>query len=138
MNKYIKEFLHRGALFASCGPIIAGLVYWIIELAGEKVSLSGGQILLAIISISLVAFVHAGSSIFHQIEHFSPLKSAFLQLISLYVVYVGAYLLNSWIPLKIEVILIFTAIFIVTYLLIWLIVFIITKSSLKELNKSLK
>lgn len=119
------------------GPIVMGIVYWIIEMCGVDINLSGLEMLISIISVSLVAFVHAGSSVFHQIEHWAPIKAAFAQLSSLYVVYIFAYLVNSWLPLKWEAILIFTIIIILSYFIIWLIIHIITKNTLKKLNDTI-
>ena len=138
MNKYFIEFVKRGLCFFGFGPMVMGIVFWIIELAGVDLNLSGGQMLLAIVTVSVLAFVQAGSSVFHQIETWSPLKSALFQLSSIYIVYTATYLLNSWIPFMWEVIIIFTIVFIATYLLIWLIVVLVTKSIANKLNSNLK
>ena len=137
MSKYIKEFLLRGAVFASFGPIVLGIVYWIIDSCGVELNLQGYQIFIAIFSISILSFIHAGTTVFHQIEEWSPMKSALFQLGILYVTYIGTYLLNNWLPIKIEIIGIFTLIFVATYFLIWLIVLIIVKITAKKLNKKL-
>ena len=138
MKKYAVEFVKRGLLFSVFGPIVMGIVFWIIELTGVDLNLSGGQTLLAIVTVSVLAFVQAGSTVFHQMETWSPLKSALLQLLSIYVVYIATYLLNSWIPLRWEVILIFTIVFVVTYFSIWVTVIMVTKSTANKLNSNLK
>ena len=56
MNKYLKEFLHRGLMFGGFGPIILGIVYWILSVAVEGFSLSGGQVCLGIVSIGGFGF----------------------------------------------------------------------------------
>ena len=94
MKKYAVEFVKRGLLFSVFGPIVMGIVFWIIELTGVDLNLSGGQTLLAIVTVSVLAFVQAGSTVFHQMETWSPLKSALLQLLSIYVVYIATYLLK--------------------------------------------
>ena len=138
MKNCAVEFVKRGLWFSVFGPIVMGIVFWIIELTGVDLNLSGGQTLIAIVTVSVLAFVQAGSTVFHQIETWSPLKSALLQLLSIYVVYIATYLLNSWIPLRWEVILIFTIVFVVTYFLIWVTVIIVTKSIANKLNSNLK
>ncbi len=138
MNKYFKEFCHRGLMFGGFGPIICGLIYMIIELTGTKLELTGWQIFVAIITSYLLGFVCAGSSIFEQIENWSIFKSASIHLLSIYLVYLFTYLVNSWIPLDWRVILIFSAIIIVGFLVIWFIGYCITSRCSKKLNEKIK
>ncbi len=138
MNKYFKEFLHRGLIFAGFGPIIIGIIYAILERTLADFSLSGTQVFLGIISIYLLAFVHAGASVFNQIEEWPIAKSLGFHLATLYLAYTACYLLNSWIPLKAQVILIYTAIFLAVYFVIWLTVYIAVRLSSKKLNAKIK
>ncbi|MBO4339319.1 MAG: DUF3021 domain-containing protein [Clostridia bacterium] len=133
---YGKQFLLIGACFAGLGPIVGGMILWLI-LSPANLSLTGGQVFLAIVSTYIIAFVQAGSSVFHRIEHWSPLKAALAQLLSIYAVYTAAYLVNSWMPLKWEVVAIYTAIFVLVYAIIWIVVSVITKSVTKKLNKKI-
>jgi hypothetical protein len=137
MNKNVKEYLKRGLIFGGFGPIVASIVIAIISIT-QAVDLEGWQILVAVISTYILAFVQAGSTVFNQIENWPPIKSALLQGGSIYVVYIATYLVNSWIPLKWEVILIFTAVFIAAFAIIWLLIYFITKKTTAKLNKALK
>ena len=137
MNKYVKEFFHHGLMFGGFGPIVTAIVLLILSHKINDFSISGNQVFMAVVSTYIVAFVHAGSSIFHQIEHWSTMKGLFCQLGSLYLVYVLTYIINSWIPFEIAVILIFTAIFVFTYLVIWLIVYLCVKATSKKLSEKL-
>ena len=137
MNKYVKEFILRGLLFMGFGPIIIGFIYWISNQNNVDLNLTGYQIFISIITISILAFVQAGSTIFHQIEHWSPMKAAIIQLLCIYIVYIATYLINSWIIFKWEVLLIFTIAIVGGYLLILIIIRIVTKSILKKLNQNL-
>ncbi len=137
MNHYLKKFLHRGLLFGGFGPIVVGIVLAIIDAVTGDVSLHGTQILLAIGSSYLLAFVQAGSTVFEQIEHWSTVKSVFFHFLSLYAAYISCYLLNSWIPFDKTVVLIFTGIFAVGFFAIWGIVVISVKAAEKKLNKAL-
>lgn len=137
MNKYVKEFLHRGLMFGGFGPIIVGIIYLVLSYNIAGFSLGGADAFISIVSIYLLAFVHAGSSVFNQIEHWSTMKGLLCQLVSLYIAYVVCYLINSWIPFEFSVILIFTAIFVVGYLAIWGIVYLCVKGNAKKLNKKL-
>lgn len=138
MNKYLKSFLRRGLVFGGFGPIILGLVFLIIEKCGTPLDLSGGDILLAILSTYLIAFVQAGASVFNQIEAWPIANSLGCHLGSLYLVYVLAYLANSWIPLEPVVILVFTAIFLAVYFAIWLIVFLSVKAVSRKMSRKIK
>ena len=137
MNKYVKEFLHRGLMFSGFGPIVAGIVYLCIESSGTDLNLDAPTVFFAILTTYIIAFVQAGSSVFNEVESWSRIKGLLLQLISIYVFYTVGYLLNNWIPFKIEVIIIFTAILIGAFLSVWLSVYFITKKVTKKLNDKL-
>ena len=137
MNIYVKQFLHRGLMFGGFGPIISGIVFYILSLALDSFILTGGQILIAIVSTYLLAFIQAGVSVFNQIEHWSVGKSLFFHFASLYVSYSLCYIRTSWIPFEPTVLIIFTVIFTVAYFAIWLPVYITVKSVEKKLNKKL-
>ena len=138
MNKYLKSFLHRGLIFGGFGPIILGIIYAVIQSTQKDFSLSGPEVLTAIVSIYLLAFVQAGASVFNQIESFSLPKSALSHFSVLYAAYVICYLVNNWIPFNPEVIAIFTAIFLAVYFVVWITVVSILKITAKRLNEKLK
>lgn len=138
MNKYLKEYLHRGLMFGGFGPIILGIIYFILSKTLNDFSLSGGEVLLAIASTYLLAFVQAGSSVFNQIEHWSLTKSLLCHFMSLYFVYVLCYAANSWIPFERGVVAIFTAIFVVLYFAIWITVYFSVKATSKKLNHTIR
>lgn len=137
MNSYVKEFLRRGMMFSGFGPIIAGIVYFCISFSIDNFTLTSSEVLIAIMSTYLVAFLQAGASVFNQIDHWPLIKSMFFHFFTIYVAYVGCYLVNSWIPFDPTFILIFTSIFVGIYLLIWFTVYICVKSTSKKLNSKL-
>ena len=138
MNRYLKNFLHRGLIFGGFGPIILGIIYAILEKTVEDFSLTGTQVLIAIISVYILAFIQAGASVFNQIESFSIPKSLFCHLSLIYAAYVICYLVNNWIPFNPDVLLIFTAIFLAVYFTVWITVFLSIKITSKKLNAKLK
>ncbi len=137
MNRYLKDFLHRGLVFGGFGPIVLGIIYAILEKTVENFSLDGVQILTAIVSAYLLAFVQAGVSVFNQIESWSVPKALFCHLSLLYLAYVTCYLVNSWIPFDATVLIIFTAIFLAVYFVIWITVFVSVKLVSRKLNAKL-
>lgn len=138
MNKYLKEFLHRGLVFGGFGPIVLGIIFFILSKTLDDFYVSGAQILLGIISTYILAFVQAGASVLNQIEHWPITKSLFFHFSLLYAAYSLCYILNSWIPFEWTVIAIFTAIFVVTYFIIWFTVYFIVKATSKKLNETLR
>ncbi|MBR5272276.1 MAG: DUF3021 domain-containing protein [Clostridia bacterium] len=137
MNKYVKEFFHRGLIFAGFGPIVLGIIYCILSYTVRGFTLTGGETFVAIVSIYLLAFLQAGATVFNQIESWPVPKSLLCHFGVLYVAYVTCYLVNTWIPFNWSVILIFTAIFVLTFFVIWFIVYAIVKSTEKKLNRKI-
>lgn len=130
MNIYAKQFLQRGLAFGGFGPMVAGIVLSLIP----GVTLTGGQVLLAVVSTYVLAFAQAGASVFHQIEHWPLPKALLCHFSLLYVTYSLCYLLNSWIPFEPMVLILFTAIFVVGYFLIWGIVYLCVRAASRRLN----
>ena len=138
MNKYLKEFFHRGLMFSGFGPIVLGIIYFILSKTIDNFTLNGVEVFTGIVSTYLLAFVQAGVTVFNQIEHWSTGKSLFCHLSSLYVAYSICYLANTWIPFEPKVLLIFTLIFIAIYFVVWGIVYFSIKATSKNLNAKLK
>ena len=104
----------------------------------EEFTLTGDEVFIAILSIYLLAFVHAGASVFNQIESWPVAKSVLCHFGLLYVAYALCYVINSWIPFEPMVLGIFTAIFAVGYAVIWLAVYVSIRVTVKRLNRSLR
>lgn len=138
MNENLKKFLHRGLMFAGFGPIVLGIVFLFIDTSIENFSLSGKEILLGIITTYILAFVQAGASVFNQIEDWPITKSLLCHFSLLFVTYSLCYIINSWIPFEPTVLLIFSVIFIVTYLIIWMTVYLIVRATSKKFNAGLR
>lgn len=133
MNKYAKSFAQRGLVFGGFGPVVAGIVFACIP----NVTLTGVQVLAAILSTYLLAFVHAGASVFNQIEHWPLPKSLLCHFGCLYVAYTLCYLVNSWIPFEPLVLIIFTVSFVTIYFLVWGIVYLCTRGVSRKMNEKL-
>ena len=136
MNKYLKEFFRRGLMFSGFGPIVFGIVVLCISCTGT-VGLTGTGVLIGIISTYAIAFVQAGATVFNQIEHWSVPKSLLCHFGMLYAVYSLAYVANSWIPFKAEVLGVFTVIFAVIYFAVWTTVYICVRKTSRRINEKL-
>ena len=137
MNKYLKSFLQRGLAFGGFGPIIIGIIHYIISLSVDNFSVSGPEIFSAVISTYILAFIHAGASVFNQIESWPIAKSILFHFLALYLSYTLCYIINSWIPFKWSVLLIFTGSFALVYAIVWITVLFFVKRASKELNSKL-
>lgn len=137
MNNYVKSFFHRGLIFGGFGPIVTATVIFTISCFDEEILLNAKDLLIAIVSSYLLAFVQAGASVFNQIEHWSVPKSLFCHFTSLYLTYSLCYIANSWIPFVPQVIGIFTAIFVAVYFAVWITVYLCVRSTSKKLNERL-
>lgn len=137
MNKYLKEFFKRGLMFSGFGPIVMAIIYLFVDMGLDSFALSSSELFTAIISTYILAFLHAGASVFNSIEHWSLLKSTACHFLSLYFAYSFCYVVNSWIPFIPEILLIFTIVFIAVYIIVWLIVYILIKATAKKLNSKI-
>ncbi len=137
MNKYVKEFLLRGLMFSGFGPVILGIIYLVISETAEGFSLGARDIFMGILSTYILAFVQAGASVFNQIEHWSIPKSLLCHFSMLYAAYSLCYIANSWIPFVPEVLLVFSAIFIIVYFAVWGIVYLCVRKTGRKLNNFL-
>ena len=135
MKKMMKEFIFRGLIAAGFGPIVYGIVIFIIETCGVNAMQDGSMILKAILSTYMMAFICAGASVIWQNERLGLGYSALIHGTVIYISYLITYLLNGWLDHnKIGQ---FSIIFISGYIIIWLIIFITEKLKAKKLNQQL-
>lgn len=138
MKNYILEFVRRGLVAFGVGPIILAMVYLIMQSKGMIYSVTVNEMCLGIFSLSVLAFIAGGMNIVYQIEQL-PLTVAILTHgVVLYISYLVTYLVNDWLAVGITPILVFTAIFIVSYFVIWMIIYSITKRNTDRVNEMLK
>ena len=120
-------------MFGGFGPVVAGIVFACIP----EAVLSGSEMLLAVLSTYLLAFVHAGASVFNQIDCWPLSKSLLCHFGSLYLAYSLCYIVNSWIPFEPLVLGIFTLSFVVIYFVIGGIVYLCVRGESRKLNDKL-
>lgn len=134
----VKDFFFRGLICGGFGPVVMGIIYFILHFTVEEFSLSGMAVFTAVISTYLLAFVHAGASVFYQIESWSLGKSVLFHFSLLYVAYVLCYVLNDWLPFDLLSLGIFTAVFAGGYALILLVISVSIRMTVRRLNKQLR
>lgn len=137
MKKFWKEFLLRGLICASGGPIVLVIIYGILGATGTVEALSPGEVCMGILSITLLAFIAAGMTAIYQMEQLPLPTMILLHGGALYLAYILTYLLNGWLKQQLIPIAVFTAIFISGYAVIWLIIYCVTKAKTEALNRKL-
>ena len=134
MKKFIIEFLKRGLVAASGGPIIVAIIYFILGKAGVIQTMTPDEVALGIVSSALLAFIIAGVSAVYQIDKLPTFPAALIHGIVLYATYITIYLINGWLKSQMTPFLVFTGVFIAGYAVIWIIIYISIKRSTKKLN----
>lgn len=135
MKKHIKDFCLRGMMFAWGGPVILAIVWMCLQRAGVVADLTVNEVVLGILSTTVMAFIAAGISIVYQIENLPKAFAGLLQAAVLYIDYLGFYLLNGWIPLN--QIWFFTVIFAVGFAVIWFSIYIPIRIKVNKMNQML-
>ena len=138
MKKFAKEFLFRGLICASGGPLVLAIIYGILGATGTVSQLSPSEVCMGILTITLLAFIVAGMTAIYQLEQLPLPIMILLHGGALYIAYILTYLLNGWLQKSIVPILVFTGIFVAGYAEIWFIIYCITKARTNALNKKLK
>ena len=138
MKQFWKEFLLRGLICASGGPIVLAIIYGILGATGTVAAFSPREVCLGIVTITLLAFIVAGMTAIYQMEQLPLPIMILLHGGGLYIAYILTYLINDWLQNSLVPILVFTGIFVTGYALIWLIIYLIEKAKADKLNKLLK
>ena len=138
MKKNIMEFLRRGSAACGLGPMILALLYWIMHQRGVLQTLTVHEVCTGILSLSALAFIAGGMNIVYQIERLPLMTAILIHGCVLYGSYLLTYLVNGWLERSILPILVFSAIFVIGYLVIWAIIYAIIRKNTRQLNESLK
>ena len=138
MKKFVSEFLRRGFIAASIGPIVLAIVYLILQQSVGVNALTVNEVCIGIFSLSMLAFIAGGMNAIYQIERLPLMAAILIHGSVLYIGYFATYLVNGWLDLGKLPIIVFTAIFIVGYIIIWAIIYSVTRRNTSKLNEMLK
>ena len=138
IKKYFKDFLLKGLVAMGFGPIVLAIIYGILDLTGVAKTISTSEIILAIISISVLAFYAGALNQLYQIEELPISLAIGGHGILLYLVYLAVYLINGWLKDGLVSFIVFTIIFILSYIVIWLLIYFVTKKNAEKVNNSMK
>ena len=129
MKKTVKDFLLRGLVAAGFGPLILAALYLILQRHASLESLTVSQVCTGIFSLYTLAFIAGGMNVIYQIERLPLMAAILIHGCVLYLGYLAAYLLNHWLDAGLLPILVFTAVFVVGYLIIWAVIYAIIRRS---------
>ena len=138
MKRNVYEFIRRGLIACGLGPIVLAILYLILKQQSVIDTLTVKQVCIGIFSITALAFIAGGMNVIYQIERLPLSVAILIHGGVLYICYLGTYLLNGWLKEGITPVLIFTLIFAVGYILIWAIIYSVTKRNTARLNEKLK
>ena len=138
MKRFALEFVRRGLIATGIGPIVLAIVYLILKQSVNIDTLTVNEVCIGIFSLSALAFIAGGMNAIYQIERIPLMKAIFIHGSVLYVGYLAMYLVNDWLDIGAIPIVVFTAIFVVGYIVIWAIIYSIIKRNTAKLNEILK
>lgn len=138
MKKIVTDFFHRGLIGSSFGPLVLAVLYPILQQNGVEVNLTVNQVSLGILSLWFLAFIAGGMNVIYQIERLPLTIAILIHGVVLYASYLGTYLMNGWLNWSRNQIFVFSGIFILLYLVIWVMIYFVTKKRTEQLNEILK
>ena len=137
MKKFILNFLLRGMVAAGFGPIVLAILYLILQQADVVGILTVNQVCIGIFSITALAFIVGGMNAIYKIERLPLMVAISIHGAVLYVSYLCTYLLNDWLEGGLTPILVFSGIFVIGYIAVWVIIYSIIKRNTKKVNEML-
>ena len=137
MKKYITGFVLNGLFVCGFGPIVFAIICTILSASGYIDMISIADMVLGIVSVTVLAFIAGGINIVYKIEKLPLIAAIFIHAIVLYIDYIVIYLMNGWLKRGVTPILVFTACFVVGFALLWVIIYFTTRNSANKMNSRL-
>ena len=138
MNRHICDFVRRGCAACGFGPLVLAVLYLVLQQQGTLEFLTVDQVCHGIFSLSALSFIAGGMNFIYQIEQLPLMAAISIHGSVLYISYLAAYLINGWLEWGIVPILVFTGIFLIGYLVIWVIIYSVIKNNTDRVNEILK
>ena len=138
MKKFVLEVLRRGLAASGFGPIVLAVLYLILKRSTGLETLTVDEVCVGIVSLSMLAFVAGGMNALYQIERLPLMLAILIHGGVLYISYLGTYLINGWLEWGMTPVLVFTGIFLLGYLMIWVVIYFITKKNTNQVNAVLR
>lgn len=137
MKKHILDFIRRGAAACGLGPLVLAILYIVLEQNGTLEILTVRQVCIGIFSLSALAFIAGGMNAMYQIEQLPLLVAISIHGAVLYLSYLATYLINGWLEWGSTPVLVFTGIFVVGFIGIWVVICSIIRKNTNKVNQML-
>ncbi|MBQ9121069.1 MAG: DUF3021 domain-containing protein [Clostridia bacterium] len=137
MKQGVLEFIKRGLPVGGFGPLVYAAVMGILGACGVAEAVGTGELALGVFTSYLLAFVAGGITVVYTVDRLPLFWAAFLHGLVLYLDYLVIYLVNGWLKSGYAPVLVFTAIFVAGYLLVWAIIYTVTRRRTEQLNREL-
>ena len=138
MKKVIKDFILRGLVSCGFGPMVLAVLYLILRGHGVIDVLTVDQVSTGIFSLTVLAFVAGGMNVIYQIEQLPLMAAISIHGAVLYISYLITYLINDWLAMGTLPFLVFTGIFLFGYIVIWAVIYLVTRARTRRINALLK
>lgn len=138
MKQLLLEFLRRGLIACGLGPVVLAVLYLVLQSQAGLEMLTVHEVCLGIFSLTALAFVAGGMNVVYQMERLPLMGAITIHGGVLYVSYLATYLVNDWLEWGKIPILVFSAIFVGGYLVIWAVIYTVTKQNTAKVNAMLR
>ena len=137
MKNNVKDFIFRGFFAGGFGPLVLAVLYLILQKNNLVQTLTVKEMSKGIFSLYILAFIAGGMNVIYQIERLPLMTAILIHGGVLYVSYLCTYLFNGWLEKGITPILVFSGIFILGYVIVWVIIYSVNKKRTDKLNQML-
>ena len=137
MKKYIGEFVRRGLVSCGLGPMVLAVLYLVLQHKGVLETLTVREVCVGIVSLSVLAFIAGGMNVLYQIERLPLMAAILIHGAVLYLGYLVTYLINGWLADGVRPVLIFSGVFVLGYLVIWGLIYSVTRKNTDSINEIL-
>lgn len=138
MKQLLLEFARRGLIACGLGPVGLAVLYLVLQHQAGLEMLTVHEVCQGIFSLTALAFVAGGMNVVYQMERLPLIGAITIHGGVLYVSYLATYLVNDWLEWGTMPVLVFTAVFVGGYLVIWAVIYTVTKRNTDSVNALLK
>lgn len=137
MKNNVKDFIFRGFFAGGFGPLVLAVLYLILQKNNLVQTLTVNEMSKGIFSLYILAFIAGGMNVIYQIERLPLMTAILIHGGVLYVSYLCTYLFNGWLEWGMMPILVFSGIFVLGYVIVWVIIYSVNKKRTDKLNQML-
>ena len=138
MKEKILEFVQRGLSACGLGPIVLAIIYLVLQQQDSLDFLTVNEVCTGIFSLTALAFIVGGMGVIYQIERLPLMVAILIHGCVLFASYLVTYLVNGWLKSEKTPVMMFTVIFVLGYLLIWMFIYIANRKNTARVNEKLK